>query len=259
MSVLHVGALPDRSPDGVREQHQAVIREVCRIARVSCVWVDVSSYEGLVDALGRGGVDFAYFGGATFAQAHHRFGAVPLVMRDVDFTFTSAIIVRSADSARRLQDLKGRSFAFGDPNSTSGNYMPRYFLRGEGVDPERFFRRVVSSPSHDSTMRLVASGQVSAGVVNAPLFYGRQAAADRVALGLRPVWRSPPYTDYVWAARRELPAELRQRLIDGFLDLDVTVAEQRAALEREGAAGYVPAYVEEFDQVTAVLRQLGKL
>jgi phosphonate transport system substrate-binding protein len=83
-AVVRFSALPDQTPDRVLTQHKAVVEEVCRIARVSCAWVPAPSYHGLVAAFGRGEIDVAFFGGVTFAQARHRFGAVPLAMRKIE-------------------------------------------------------------------------------------------------------------------------------------------------------------------------------
>jgi phosphonate transport system substrate-binding protein len=257
--VLRVSALPDQAPELVLAQHKAVVDEVCRIARVSCTWVPASSYQGLVEGLGRGDIDFAFLGGATFAQARHRYGAVPLAMRDIDFAFTSVILVRTDDSARGLENLEGRAFAFGNRSSTSGHFMPRFFLQRRGMNPEHYFGSVTYSGGHDATMRMITDGRVAAGAVNGPLAYTRLASGDFVGRRLRVLWRSPPFADYVWAARPGLSAGIRNRLRDAFLDLDLTVPAQRVALEREGAGGYVPADPDEFDQIATILRERGEL
>jgi phosphonate transport system substrate-binding protein len=256
---VRVSALPDQAPERVLAQHKGVVDEVCRIARLSCAWVPVPSYEALVEQLGRGEVDVAFLGGVTFAQARHRYGVVPLAMRDIDFAFTSLILVRADDSARGLADLRGRRFAFGNRISTSGHYMPRYFLQRQGIIPERAFSSVVFSGGHDATMRMIADGRVDAGAVNGSLAYAALASGDSAARRLRVLWRSPPYTDYVWAARPGLPADVRSRLQDAFLDLDLSQPAQRAALEREGAGGYVPPDPDEFDQIADILRERGQL
>ena len=258
-ATLRVSALPDQAPDRVLAQHEGVVNEVCHLAEVRCIWTPVSSYGALVDGLGRGTIDLAFLGGVTFAQARHRFGLVPLAMRDVDFAFTSVILVRGSDTARSLADLRGRRFAFAPQASTSGHFMPRYFLQRLGMDPEGTFSQVVYGTGHDATMRMIADGRVDAGAVNGSLAYAYLAANDSVARRLRVLWRSPPYTDYVWAARPELPPELRRRLTDAFLDLDLTVPVQRRALEHEGAGGYIPADADEFGPITDILRQRGHL
>ncbi|HKX93105.1 MAG TPA: phosphate/phosphite/phosphonate ABC transporter substrate-binding protein [Methylibium sp.] len=258
-AVLRVSALPDQTPERVRAQHERLVDQVCALAQLRCVWTPVPSYEALVDRIGDGSVDLAYFGGVTFAQAAHRHQAQPLAMRDVDFRFTSVILVRHDHRARTLADLRQASLAFGNRNSTSGHFMVRQRLEQQGIAPEAYFSSVDYRGTHDATMQAVAAGEVAAGAVNALVFYQRLLADDPAARELRVVWQTPPYADYVWGTRQGLSTALRQRLADAFLDLDLTVPAHRAALDGEGAAGYVPAFPSDFDEVRAIVGAHGRL
>jgi phosphonate transport system substrate-binding protein len=254
---LRVSAIPDQAPERVRQQHAALIERVCAMAGVPCQWVPAENYDTLVDRFGRGEVDLAYFGAVTFVQAHHRHQAVPVAMRDIDFRFTSVIVVRRDDPATGLGDLQRRPFAFGNRHSTSGHFMARHMLGREGLVPERDFAEVFYSGNHDATIEAVAGGRVDAGAVNATVYYQRFVAGHPAASAVRVLWQTPPYADYVWALRPQLSAGLRERLADAFLDLGRP--EDREALEREGAAGFVPAFPEDFDEVRDVVRAQGQL
>ena len=259
LAALRVSAIPDQAPERVLAQHGPVIEQVCSAAGLRCTWVASSTYEDVVAALGAGQIDLAFLGGVTFVLAHANHGSIPLVMRDIDARFVSAIIVKASDTARDLSDLRGKSFAFGARSSTSGHQMPRYFLRTEGFHPERDFASVSYSEGHDATVRMVLDGKVTAGAVNRQIlddaFRKELSAGGR----LRVLWESPPYNDYVWVARRDLPAAVRERLINAFLDLDHSKPESRDALLKEGAGGFFPAYPWDFSKLTSVLRELGRL
>jgi len=107
-------------------------------------------------------------GGFTFVQARLRTGnAIPIAQRAEDEKFTSRFIAAAGSGINKLEDLKGKTFAFGSPSSTSGHLMPRYFLQQAGID-----RSGTSSGSrfparHDATAAFVESGRVDAGVLNA--------------------------------------------------------------------------------------------
>lgn len=258
-AVLRVSALPDQAPERVRAQHERLIEQVCALARQRCEWTPAASYEALVERIGDGSIDLAYFGAVTFAQAAQRHQAQPLAMRDVDFRFTSVIVVRREHPAQSLADLRQARFAFGNRDSTSGHYMVRQRLEQQGVVPEAHFSRVDHRKDHDATLRAVAAGEADAGAVNASVFYRRLLAGDAAAVALRVLWQTPPYVDYVWGVRGGLSPALRQRLADAFLDLDVTVPAHRAALDDEGASGYVPAFAGDFDEVRAIVSAHGRL
>jgi phosphonate transport system substrate-binding protein len=256
---LRFSAIPDQPAPTVQQQHRALMERVCAALLRPCAWVAAESYEALVDRFGRGEVDVAYFGAVTFAQARHRHRAVPLAMRDIDIRFSSVVVVPASSPARSLDDLKQLRFTFANPNSTSGHFMLRQRLLDQHIVPERYFAEVAFGADHDAALRAVAAGRADAGGLNASVFYQRVAAGDPAAKSLRVVWQTPPYTDYVWAARAQLSAPLRQALVDALLDLDLSVAADRAALAAEGAAGYVPAFDTDFDEMRAVLAAQGRL
>jgi phosphonate transport system substrate-binding protein len=256
---LRFSAIPDQPPAQVLQQHKALVDRICVAIKKSCQWIPVDSYEALVERIGRNEIDVAYFGAATFAQASHRYQAVPLAMRDIDFRFTSVIVVRKASKAFDLDALKQTRFRFGNRSSTSAHFMLRQRLQDENIVPERYFSQVSFSSNHDETLRAVASGEADAGGINASVFYRRVADRDPSATALRAVWQTPPFTDYVWAARRQISAGLRQALVDAFLDLEFGSRVDGPALEAEDAAGYVPAFPSDFEEMTRVLRSQGAL
>lgn len=256
---LRFSAIPDQPAGQVLQQHKALVERLCAAIKRSCQWVAVDSYEALVERLGRGEVDVAYFGAATFAQASYRYRAVPLAMRDIDFRFTSVIVVPRDSKARSLDDLKRARFSFGNCGSTSGHFMLRQRLQDQGIVPEHYFSSVSFTSDHVATLRAVADGEADAGGVNASVFYHLLTAGDPSAVALRVIWQTPPFVDYVWAGRAQLSAPLRQSLIDGLLDLDLASEADRPALQAEGAAGFVPAFASDFEEVSTVLRAQGRL
>ncbi|MBM3565131.1 MAG: phosphate/phosphite/phosphonate ABC transporter substrate-binding protein [Alphaproteobacteria bacterium] len=253
--VLRVSAIPDQSPERVHQQHGPLVDLVCAAAAVRCEWTPGRSYEDVVARLGSGEIDLAYLGGATFAQAYQQHGAVPVAMRDIDLLFTSVVVVREDSAIHRLEQLRGRSFAFGNRSSTSGHVMPRELLRREGIEPDRDFASIVFSGSHDATLRMVARGEIEAAVVNSAVGYRAIAAGNAEFKGLKVIWQSPPFSNYVWAVRKGLPRGLRQRLLDAFLDLDKSTPERKAALEHAHAGGFLPAYAADFNSLIELMKR----
>src|SRR5690606_24469186 len=129
----------------------------------------VTDYAAVVEGLANGKIDMAWLGGFTYVQARMRTngGAVPIVQRAEDEKFTSKFIVPAASPLKSVAELKGKTFAFGAPSSTSGHLMPRYFLLQAGINPDRDFKAVAYSGAHDATVAFVASGRAEGGVLNA--------------------------------------------------------------------------------------------
>ena len=111
--------------------------------------------------------DLAYFGGLTYLQAELRTDVMPIVTEIDRETGTqkyySAIIVKSDSSYQKIEDLKGKKFAFGDISSTSGSLYPRFMLDKAGfanfTDPQTY----VYTGGHDATLAAVINGSVRPG------------------------------------------------------------------------------------------------
>lgn len=124
------------------------------------VFTPVSDYAAVVESLATKKIDLAWLGGFTYVQAKIRTNgtAIPIVQRAEDAVFTSKFITADPN-IKALADLKGKTFAFGAPSSTSGSLMPRYFLQQAGLNPEKDFRNVAFSGAQDATvLRLQLDG-----------------------------------------------------------------------------------------------------
>src|SRR6202043_2524463 len=123
--------------------------------------------------------------------------AIPIVQREEDTRFTSKFVT-SNPQIKTLADLKGKTFAFGSPASTSGHLMPRYFLLQAGVGPERGFKKRALSGAPDATVAFVQSGKVDAGVLNASVYdkLVEQKKIDPAKVRVFAV--TPTYYDYNW-------------------------------------------------------------
>lgn len=249
---LRLGVLPGQAAVSQRarlaplcDYLSATIGRPCEL-RVS------NSYAELVDLFANEELDLALFGGVTFLLAEDRVDAQPLVLRDADLRFTSSLIVRDDDPAESLGDLSGSTLAFGSRLSTSGHLMPRHFLLEEGVAPEAFFGSIVYSDAHDRTLRWVLAGRVRAGVVNSDVVRRLMGTEVSNAGGVRVLWETPPYTDYVWTVPTTMNPALRSELRDAFLALSIDDPEHAAILEELEAHQFLPATRHDFEELREV-------
>jgi phosphonate transport system substrate-binding protein len=198
------------------------------------------NYAAVVEAFGAGKVDIAHFGGFTYVQAQRRFGAVPLVQRDRDQAFHSLFITQADSPITKLLDLAGHSFAFGDVNSTSGHLMPEYFMREAGVEPD-VISKATYTGGHDATALAVANKKVDAGALDEAV-YARLVKDGKLDAGkLKVFYTTPPFFDYVWAARKALDPALAEAFRKAMLALDAGNPQHRPVLELLQASKYVRA------------------
>lgn len=208
-----------------------------------------TNYAATVEALGNGSVDVAHFGALTYLKAQARYGARPIAQRVEDKRFHSLFITNAAN-VEGLKDLKGKTFAFGDVNSTSGHLIPAAELIAAGIDPEKDLTTRFSG-NHTNTAVAVASGQVVAGALDETVY--KKLAADKTidVAKARVFYTSKPFVDYVWTVRKDLDAPTVAAVTAAFLEM-----KDPKVLAVTRASAYVAADDHEYDADRTVARAL---
>jgi phosphonate transport system substrate-binding protein len=89
------------------------------------------SNDALYEALRDGKVDLVFVGGVKYVQAHHDFGAIPLVAEGRSTRSSIAVPVKSP--IKTVEELKGKRFAFGYKDSTTTHLIPLLLLSKHGL------------------------------------------------------------------------------------------------------------------------------
>jgi phosphonate transport system substrate-binding protein len=157
-----------------------------------------------------------------------------------------------------LTDLRGHSFAFGDVNSTSGHLMPEFYLREARVDGS-VISRAIYTGGHDATALAVANKKVDAGALDELIFKRLMQDGRITPSQVRVFYTTPPFMDYVWAARKTLDPTLAKKFAQGLLRLDTARPADRPILEFLGASRYVRATDASYNQLRQAARDAGLL
>lgn len=260
-SVIRVSAIPDENPTELQRKYKPLVHFLKESLGAEVKYIPVTDYGAAVQALAAGKVDFAWLGAFTHVQARNMADVEPLCMREVDRNFKSVFVTAADSGIEKVEDLRGKTFAFGSKSSTSGHLMPRHFITTEfQLDPDRDFDgSPVFSGSHDATIRMVESGRVAAGAANM-LVWERLVREKKVDTDkIRVFWTTPGYVDYVWTARKALPAEVRQKFANAFLALDAGKEADAQVLGLQDAKKFVKASPGDFDAVEKVALSTGLL
>lgn len=258
--IFRVTAIPDESPTELARKAAPLMQYLESKLGMKVEFTPVTDYAAAVEALVNKKVDLAWFGGFTFVQAKARSGGkvIPIIQREEDEKFKSVFI--TADPAiKSLADLKGKDVSFGSQSSTSGHLMPRSFLLGAGIDPDKDFRRVAFSGAHDATIAAVASGKVQAGALNISVWDKFVADKKVDPAKVRVFYTTPPYYDYNWTVHADMPVALREKLTRALLDLDRNTADGKAILELQRATRFVPTKAENYKGIEAAAKSAGLL
>lgn len=257
--VLKVSAIPDEAPTELQRKFKPLGAYLEKELGMPVEFVPVSDYAAVVEGIAADRVDLAWLGGFTFVQTRLKTGnAIPLVQREQDEKFTSKFITADAE-VNSLQDLKGKTFAFGSVSSTSGSLMPRFFMQKDGIVPEQFFSRVAFSGAHDATVAWVQAGKVDAGVLNASVWDKLVAAGKVDTAKVKVIATTPTYYDYNWTVRGTLDPELTAKIKAAFLALDPTNPEHKAILDLQAASRFIETKPENYTGIEEAARAAGLL
>ncbi|MFG0609725.1 putative selenate ABC transporter substrate-binding protein [Delftia sp. WSY_14] len=259
-SVLRVSAIPDEAPTELQRKFEPLGKYLSAQTGMKVVFTPVTDYAAVVESLATRKLDLAWLGGFTFVQAKIRTNgtAIPIVQREEDARFISKFITANP-AIKTLADLKGKSFAFGAPSSTSGSLMPRFFLQQDGINPEKDFKTVAFSGAHDATVAFVAAGKAEAGVLNASVWDKLVETKKVDTSKVRVFATTPPYFDYNWTVRGDLDPALVKKLTDAFLALDPAKPEHKAILELQRAARFIPTQASNYEGIEAAAKSAGLL
>lgn len=205
----------------------------------------LQSYEEAIQELVAGRVDFARMGPVNYVLAKEQKPSLRLLAMETQNgsrLLTGYIFVPEHSPVRTLKDLRGKVFAFGSPNSTTGRYFPQAALVEAGIYAGdlagfRYLQR------HDKVFRAVGEGGFDAGASNEVTFekYG-------IERKFRPVhtMKSPAHA---WVARADLPVAAADLLVRALLGLSA------AELELIRRDGLVAATDADFDRVRQVMKR----
>ncbi|MCA3071029.1 MAG: phosphonate ABC transporter substrate-binding protein [Rhodocyclaceae bacterium] len=219
-----------------------------------------TDYAGTVQALTSGQIQMAQVGASAYAAAWiDSNGQVePLVTNqevDGSLGYHSILIVKADSPFKRIEDLKGRSLAWADPNSTSGFLIPLVSLRAVGIEPDKFFGKTLFSGGHEQSVLGVINGQFDSGFTWSSKGHNAgqiRAMVDRGVLKMdqfRVIWESPLIPNPLVIVRKDLPADMRRDLLAFWTDLAKTHPQIAELAARGKTAGFVPATHEMYKPV----------
>jgi phosphonate transport system substrate-binding protein len=158
-------------------------------------FVQRKSYQEVNDLVERREVDLAFVCSGPYVTGHARFGMELLVapVAHGQTVYHSYILVRADSALQSFDDLRGRTFAFTDPDSNSGCLVPTYMLACRGETPQTFFGDTFYSHGHDSSIKAVVDGTAAGAAVDS-LIYEYAATLDpSLRSQTRILLKSPPY------------------------------------------------------------------
>src|SRR5579862_4511307 len=184
-----------------------------------------TSYNAEIEAMRNGQLEIAEFGPLGYILAHEVAKAQAVATfanaSGQPDSYWASIVTYPDSGIKNVTDIRGRSFAFSDPASTSGHLFPAYGLRKAGLDPDKDLKPVYAG-SHTASFeaiynRKVDSGELNSEQMESAIQRGHYKDGDFVFL-----WKSGPIPIDPTAVRGDLPEGFKKRLIDILQNIDLS-------------------------------------
>lgn len=202
------------------------------------------SYGAVVEAMCNGTADIAFVGPVTYLQAKERGCAelLAVAVEDGQSIYYAGIFARNDTSLRTLADVRGKSVAFGDVNSTSSFIFPVTMLLEAGIDPVNDLSALRLTGTHANSLAALIEGRVDAAASSFDSYEKAVRGNIPGARDLRVIARSEaiPYPPLVMNS--QLPEALKQELRQAFEDV-----ENAPGIQPEMIRGYGGAQVDGYN------------
>jgi phosphonate transport system substrate-binding protein len=219
--VLRVAVAAMISPKETFVYYQELLDYIGKNSGFKVQLIQRKTYDDVNALFPKGEIDLAFICTGPYAVGKTRYGfdalATPQV-RGQPF-YQSYLIVPKESSYQRLEDLKGRVFAFTDPDSNTGAMVPRFWLAQIGQSPEAFFSKTIFTYSHDNSILAVAKGLVDAAAVDGHQWEYFERFSPAYTSKTRVIFKSQPFGSPPLVAASRLPEDLKTKVRELILSM----------------------------------------
>lgn len=191
----------------------------------------VTQYSGVIEGMRFKKVDVAWLGGKSYIDAAKMAGAEAFaaVVNDRGgrgyyshlITNRNNPIVAEAKAMGGdkyvIKNANNLTFAFNDPNSTSGFLVPSYYIfAANGVNPKEAFKRLIFAGSHEANALAVANNKVDVATASNEALDRLESTNPEARKKIEVIWTSPLIPSDPIAYRKDLPEGLKEKIRNFF-------------------------------------------
>jgi phosphonate transport system substrate-binding protein len=224
----------------------------------SVVFVQRGNYREIVDLLRSGKIDFAWLCGYPYIRHRHEFRLVAVPLWRGQPLYQSYLIVPADDRrTKSIGELRGKVFAYSDPDSNSGYLYPQYVLNQQGEKPSTFFSRTFFTWAHRKVVEAVGVGLADGGAVDGYVWDTLAEVRPDLTAATRIIDRSPLLGYPPFVARGDIPTRELERFRQVLLGMaeDPQGGELLGRLRLDGFTAGQPSL---FDGIARMAAKVGR-
>jgi phosphonate transport system substrate-binding protein len=256
---LTFALLSTESAPEVTRRWEPILAQLEKDLGIKVKPVMASDYRGTIEALKFKKAEIGHLGPKAYIEAtNNNYANVEPVVQirhsNGSLGYRSCLIVHADSDIFSPEDIGAKTFAFNDPNSTSGYLVPMtMFLNEMGINPRQHFSKLTFSGSHEASILAVTNKKVEVASTNLPDIQ-QMTREGKVPRGtLRIIWVSKLIPNDPIVVRKDLPDSLRQAIQDAL------IAMQEKHPEVFAAAGAVVGGFQKVDDAKYhVIRELNE-
>ena len=270
---LTFAVVPAENASGVTERWAPFIDYLSKELGVKVTLRIANDYAAVIEGQRAGNIQIAAYGSASFARARLTGVKTDAFASDLNADggtgYYSVFFVKANSPYQKVEDLKGKNLGLVDPNSTSGNNVPRFELDKMGIsDVDSYFSKVVFTGSHENAILALAQGTVDVAAnqwtsdddstLAQMLTKGMLKNADGSPMkkqDFRIIHKSAPIIGpSMYAYSSDLPDDLKAAIAKAFFDAPT---KDKAAFDRlsDGQKlGFHPATTKDWDATIDLIK-----
>ena len=244
---LTFAVVPAENASGVTERWTPFTAYLSKELGVKVNLRIANDYAAVIEGQRSGNIHLASYGSASFARARLTGVKTDAFANDINIDgstgYYSVFFVKATSPYKTVQEMKGKNLGLVDPNSTSGNNVPRFELDKMGIaDADGFFSKVVFTGSHENALLALSQGTVDVAAnqwtndadstLQQMLHKGMLKNADGTPMkkdDFRIIHKSSPIINGPYAYSSELPEDLKAAIRKAF---EEAPTKDKAAFDR---------------------------
>jgi phosphonate transport system substrate-binding protein len=184
-------------------------------------FIQRKTYGEINELLARGQIDLAFICSGPYVVGKEKHGFELLATPEVQNShfYHSYLIANKNSDFKNLADLRGRVFAFTDPDSNTGRLVPTFWLSEMNEKPETFFSKTIYTYSHDNAILAVAKGLVDGAAVDGLIWEYYHHKNPVFTSETRIIRKSRPFGIPPLVASKSLSYELKTRIRQALFEM----------------------------------------
>ena len=219
-----------------------------------------TAYNAEIEAMRNGKLEVGEFGPLGYVLAHQVAKAEAVAAfgtaEGKPDTYWASLVTYPSSGIKTVADIRGHTFAFSDPASTSGHLFPAYALRKAGLDPEKDIKAIYAG-SHTASFEALRNHKVEAGELNSQQIESAMQRGSYKDGDVMFLWKSEALPLDPITVRGDLPAGFKQRVTQVLQTLDLSELSE-ADLKIIGSSGarLAPQNDKAFDMIRDLVKTL---